>query len=333
MFSTSMPRNRRRSTRLSSNRAPKQPPQPAQNHHETLVTTPAMSQREALRTTAQETLRALPSLLEQLGTSKAAHRSTKVSTGSMTRLAPLASPLHPQPATIRVINEDSLTTAISLSQFVTSAEEGPHGFGMPPLVLNFANSRSPGGGWRNGAMAQEEAICYRSSLALSLNRKNYPLRKDQALYSSYVLVIRDKISVGHHLLSAPVTDLPVVSALTIAALFNPQVHTFFVQGNAETPGFEKQVFARDEDRDITKAKMRLGLRIAATCGHGLLVLGALGCGVFGNPPEDVAHCWLEVLQEYEFSGNRWQEVWFAVYDPNNDGNYGVFHNVLSNRQV
>lgn len=86
-------------------------------------------------------------------------------------------------------------------------------------------------------------------------------------------------------------------------------------------------------RELMKGKMRLSLRMAAHRGHGLLVLGALGCGAFKNPKEEVAACWLEVLQEVEFQGGWWEEVWFAVYDRRNEGNFEVFENVLGGVKV
>ena len=84
---------------------------------------------------------------------------------------------------------------------------------------------------------------------------------------------------------------------------------------------------------MTKEKMRLCLRMAASRGHGLLVLGALGCGAFGNPPEEVAACWLEVLRDDEFGGGWWREIWFAVFDGRNEGNFEVFERVLGGQEV
>lgn len=295
-------------------------------------------------------------------------------------------------------------------------------------------------------MAQEEALCYRSSLALSLRRDLYPLEPGEVLYTSYVLVVRDDLSSGHNLLvpATPPADLPVVSALTVAALCRPEVRTMVarvrarpgvrekdrcwsqeirerererdehyfcgrktdegstsiiqdvqdVQDRCTTPADspnmdtlmeedteqierpyspalvparparpaqtiangaafdtrpsfpppatqEMSVFARDGDRDFTKSKMRLTLRTAAASGHDRLVLGALGCGVYGNPAEDVAHCWLEVLQEHEFqgAGHWWRDVVFAVYagrgsqNSCDSSNYEIFHRVLDGQQV
>ena len=198
------------------------------------------------------------------------------------------------------------------------------------------------GGWR---IAQEEALCYRSSLSLSLNPKEYPLGTNDALYSPYVVIIRSALGDGHQLLhnTVPVKYLPAVSVLTVAAIHQPETQSFTVQSRANntntstTTGGQlppiKRVFAHNRERNLTKDKMRLVLRMAATHGHSALVLGALGCGAFANPPEDVAHCWLEVLREDEFSGNWWREVCFAVYDPKDEGNYDIFKVVLEGKEV
>ena len=55
------------------------------------------------------------------------------------------------------------------------------------------------------------------------------------------------------------------------------------------------------------------LHVAAAHGHNTLVLGALGCGVFQNPPDAVAELWHELLStEFRASFAR---VIFACYSP------------------
>ena len=76
-------------------------------------------------------------------------------------------------------------------------------------------------------------------------------------------------------------------------------------------------------------KMRTILRIGLENGHTAIVLGALGCGAFGNPPEDIAQLWREVLLEPEFK-DQFEKVVFAILDDANarrnssEGNYLPF---------
>ena len=310
------------------------------------------SARQGLVATAKETLTLLKTLPAQLPNLDLT-ASIKYSNDIIPRLNPNRCPAYPSRARIKVINEDTYNAAIQLtaiapttptpaptSQFSSSSSSSPSTSPRPPnprvAVLNFANHRIPGGGWLNGAIAQEEALFYRSSLpiCLTLSSGHYPFSLSDALYSPDVVVFRSDMSSGHALLlpaTAP-RDLPVVSVLTVAAINLPKVHTFLVKDGPQPPR-EKNVFASDRERSVTKAKMRLTLRMAAKHRHGRLVLGALGCGAFGNPPEDVAHCWREVLDEDEFSGGWWEEVWFAVYDRRNDGNFDIFNNILDGKQV
>ena len=68
------------------------------------------------------------------------------------------------------VNLDSFTAARKIE------DELPQYFGKigepPVLVLNLANPVNPGGGVRHGAKAQEEDLCRKSSLLLSLESRN-----------------------------------------------------------------------------------------------------------------------------------------------------------------
>jgi uncharacterized protein (TIGR02452 family) len=74
-------------------------------------------------------------------------------------------------------------------------------------------------------------------------------------------------------------------------------------------------------------KIRQMLRVLATNGTTHCVLGALGCGVFGNPTRRVAIMFRKIILEEEFKG-RFDEIVFAVLDSRNEGNFEVFHEVL-----
>ncbi|KAK0737432.1 hypothetical protein B0T21DRAFT_287119 [Apiosordaria backusii] len=296
--------------------------------------------RHQLRKVGEQTRQILPALLRELGTTKDAETSFKYTLRRHTRLDPQHCPYFPQPATIQVINDDTINAAINLGA-QNPAHDSTTGqqHNWTPMILNHAAENTPGGGWLNGALAQEESLCYRSSLAMSLDHRHYPLA-DGAVYSPYVLVIRDDLASGHRLFdTAQPRSLPVLATASAAALRDPAVRTFRVPvtvSGEQAHGGEarwKHVFKRDSERSSTKDKMRLVLRMAAYNRHRRLVLGALGCGVYANPPEDVAHCWLEVLREDEFAGNWWHDVCFAVYDPKNLGNFEVFYRVMHGKKV
>jgi uncharacterized protein (TIGR02452 family) len=216
-------------------------------------------------------------------------------------------------------------------------EQKPHNpIPLPPIkkpvaVLNLASPTHPGGGFHNGALAQEEALCYRSSLYLSLHTTHYPLPPLSALYTPHVVLIRSALSQGHTLLfpATPARDLPATSVITLAGLKHPKLTN-------------DNKYTDPADEDTTRDKIRISLRVAAHQGHTKLVLGALGCGVFGNPAKEVARLFLDVLCEEEFRGGWWSDVVFAVMDngkrgekgrTNGDGNYGVFWRSLDGRVV
>lgn len=292
-----------------------------------------MERRDRLRHVAAETIAILPAILSHLPTFDAAQSSIY----SLTSTPPLDPAFCPGFSTsgqkgthIRVLDSDTFDAALALQPNTTvSNTSGPDATHKPVAVLNLASATHPGGGWKNGAVAQEEALCYRSSLHLSLHDTYYPIPTLSALYSPNVLLVRNAMSAGHKLLDPtnPAASLPVTSVISVAGL--------------QQPAAKDGRFAVEDERDTTKDKIRISLRIAARNGHTKLVLGALGCGVFGNPPRDVARCFLEVLREDEFCGGWWEEVVFAVLDNargdergvNGTGNLGIFYRELHGEVV
>ncbi len=173
-------------------------------------------------------------------------------------------------------------------------------------VMVFASATKPGGGWRNGSLAQEEAISYASLLPFSLESvaaefyapsrtdKNAYFYTSRGVYSPAVPIIRD--DAGRWL-----DDRPRVDFFTVAA---PNV------------GAMKQNLATVDrprvERDL-RLKMRNTLRAFGDHGCTTLVLGAFGCGVFANDPTVVAGLWHELLADPELAG-RFTRIVFAVPD-------------------
>ncbi|KAH6648461.1 hypothetical protein BKA67DRAFT_538496 [Truncatella angustata] len=290
----------------------------------------------ALAATAKETQDALPSLVTQLPHLELS-QSKKVNLEDLTPPDPATCPRYHllsnlnMPGThIKVLNADTLEAAMQMRLGATSANpdnknstQATHPKNMRVAVLNLASDKNPGGGWLRGSAAQEEALCYRSSLSLSLQRGYYPFMPFDGVYTGDVVIVRSSMAEGHELLvpGVPAAGLPVVSVISVAGIRHPMIST------------DKQAFAVKKDRNLTKDKMRLVLRIAAHERHEMLVLGAIGCGAFRNPPRDVAKCWLEVLQEDEFKGGWWRDIWFAIFDVKNEGNFQVFEEILGGQIV
>ncbi|SLM38080.1 Domain of unknown function DUF2263, partial [Lasallia pustulata] len=119
-----------------------------------------------------------------------------------------------------------------------------------------ANAHHPTGGFAAGALAQEESLCYRSSLSFTLKRRFYPLPARGLVYSPTVVVVRESLSRGHGVLEAvagaPET-LPVVSVVSVAAVRGPRV---VLVGDGEGNGRGGERYEDPADRELMKEKMR-----------------------------------------------------------------------------
>ena len=73
--------------------------------------------------------------------------------------------------------------------------------------------------------------------------------------------------------------------------------------------------------------IRAVLNAARTTSHANLVLGAFGCGAFGNPAGPVATIFRRELASAQFRG-AFETVVFAVLDPMGTGNPGPFRKEL-----
>ena len=171
-------------------------------------------------------------------------------------------------------------------------------------ALNFASARHPGGGFLSGASAQEESLARASALYACLqaapdfyryhHATRDPLYSDRVVYSPSVPVFRDDAGV---LLEEPYR----VAILTAAA---PNAGVLL----------EREPSRLAQVRAALGSRSAKVLAVAHRHGHRVLVLGAWGCGVFGNDPEGMAAVFAEHLLGGVFTG-RFALVLFAVLDP------------------
>lgn len=161
-------------------------------------------------------------------------------------------------------------------------------------VLDFASYRNPGGGYANGGWAQEEALCAESNLMPILeglrdvyytpNRQSMRggLYSDRALYLTDVMFTCD----------GGMNKRDVLVCAAVNRRFALENH----RSEAEC------------DIDMIH-RVHAVMHIAAANEVDTLVLGAFGCGVFGNDPAKVAILFKDWLEAHP---GQFETVVFAV---------------------
>ena len=206
---------------------------------------------------------------------------------------------------VEVQNKDCLYVGVELK------EQGFH-----PAVLNMASRRNPGGGVTTGAGAQEETLFRRTNLFRSLyqfaayagqcgirsSRHQYPLdRNFGGVYTPNAIYFRESEEKGYALMDNPVC----LSFISVAGMNRPDL--------------KADGMIADHLVGPIKNKIRTIFRIGLVHGHDALVLGALGCGAFRNPPRHVARLFHEVMDEPEFK-NKYSKIVYAILDDHNAHN-------------
>lgn len=183
-------------------------------------------------------------------------------------------------------------------------------------VLNFASATRPGGGYMRGANAQEESIARVSSLVTSLNKFSEEFYMEHSrtgdlyysnriIYSPEVVVIKGDDGV---LLEEPYC----INVITSPAVNRAELER---RGGCNS----KKVYA------VMRERIRQIIAVAAMNNNEALVLGAFGCGVFGNNPKDIAGIFAQVLVKEGYM-KFFKRIVFAVYDKENDSTVRAFKN-------
>jgi uncharacterized protein (TIGR02452 family) len=207
-------------------------------------------------------------------------------------------PLHQ--TTIQVIQGDCLSLALHLK----------NKYACNPAMLVMASQSHPGGGYTNGSFAQEENICRRTNLFMCLDDPyvmdekrtwSYPLPEFGGVYVPACLVIRDSEENGYAFLQKQESMAMIVSC----AYSNPPVE----KGENDEWRLSGKIVKN------IKKKIECILEIAVQKKHDAVVLSALGCGAYCNPPKHTAELFKQVLNE-KFKG-KFKFVFFGIYDDKN----------------
>lgn len=194
-------------------------------------------------------------------------------------------PIH---GVIEVVNETTAQAAVRLQAA-----------GKNNLVaLNFASARNQGGGFLAGAVAQEEDLCRASGLYSCLKRKpmfyNANIMCDDALYT-------------HGIIYSP--NVPF-----FRDEYNQFLEKPFLLSIITAPAPNLSGMREEGNKALVKGLLRERairiLQAANANGHKNIILGAWGCGAFGNDPKIVSEAFMLALTKVPY----FEHVTFAVYD-------------------
>lgn len=203
---------------------------------------------------------------------------------------PTAPPSQQQETVVQVLQLDTLDAVRQI------ARSGALAAGETVCALIFASDTNPGGSsTASNVGTQEESICRRSTLNVVQRQLAYPIPGLGTAYIPHVQALME--------------DGVVQLAAVCAAL-----RSCFSSGTGPEP----------KEEEFVKSKVRSVLDTAILHGHRFLVLGAWGCGAFGNPTDAIARLFKEVLRTKRYRG-AFVHVVFAVQHRKQ---FAVFQEVL-----
>ena len=197
----------------------------------------------------------------------------------------------PSETNIQVVNSDSVSALTEWCKVGKTA------------VLNMASHKRPGGGVINGARAQEECLFRCSNLGHVISSDFYPLQDNELLWTKDAIFFKD---VNYGYMKDIQVDVVTIAAINLNGLGKFQ----------KIPHYE----------ELTKDKIRLMLSMAVKNNIDNIILGAWGCGVFGNKPDKMAKMFKDVLDE----GYKFDNVIFAIINDHNSvgNNYDEFKKII-----
>lgn len=173
------------------------------------------------------------------------------------------------------------------------------------ILLNMASATSRGGGVQNGANAQEEQLCRRTTLYPSLFDVHYPLPEISCILTQNVTIFKD----SHHKYYDTDSKCHIISVAAYrvgkSGLSKTQLNGMY-------------------------EKIRLMLKVASGVDASTIILSALGCGAYNNDPKVVSKIFHDILIGEGYA-KLFDNVVFAIIDDHNaNGNYKSFNETFSN---
>ena len=194
-------------------------------------------------------------------------------------------------------------------------------------LLNFASATKRGGGFKNGASAQEESIARSSTLYLSLkSRQATPfyeshLRDDTGGYYSHAMIYSPSVAIFRS------DNGEWLCPYHVDIVTSPAVNAGLVRKlrHGRRPDTERKILS------VMKERMGRILALFERSGTRNLVLGSFGTGVFQNDVGPLAKIWGELLvgPGARF-GNSFDQVIFAIPDSYTRRKFWMDFNAASN---
>lgn len=196
--------------------------------------------------------------------------------------------------------------------------------GMHVAVLNFASPFSPGGGVHIATLTQEECLCRETTLwpCISVERciDDFYGRHEQSasnwlgnadmIYTPDVKVFKSPHKIPELMDESDWYDIDVIT-------MSAPIFSWAKTGGKISDDKMIDVFVHRFEKIVQKA---------ADENVDVLILGAFGCGAFGNDPAIVAAAAARVMETYKCT-ELFDVVEFACYGPGKK-NYRMFRLVL-----
>jgi uncharacterized protein (TIGR02452 family) len=177
--------------------------------------------------------------------------------------------------------------------------------GHNPLELNMASYKQPGGGYLNGAGAQEENIFRRSCMYLCLdgaNRKNfYPIPLYSLVLTSKCVIIKDTEESKYALLPEP----KLIDIILVAAVKAQK--SDYVYDKDDYPWLSASA------AQTMYNKIDLIFKTAIINKNDSVVLSAFGCGAYSCPPYHVSKIFNKCIQDNNYQ-KYFSYIVFAILD-------------------